>query len=361
MSTYDAVGGLGLEVDSYELEGLELQLSDEFTRRTTVIRLRGGGQVGIGEDPTYSERDQLALQEEGPVQPLAGSHTVDGFSELLARLNLFPLGPERDPFVNYRRWAFESAALDLALRQAGTSLAAIVEREPRPVGFVASMRLGEPATPEPVLRWLEHNPGLRFKLDPTPTWTDWVVKELADTGAVDILDLKGAYHGTVVDNPPDATLYARVAIAFPQAWIEDPALTPETEPVLAPHRQRITWDAPIHSVVDITTLPFIPLMLNMKPSRFGSVRALFEAYDYCAGRRIGLYGGGQFELGPGRGQIQYLASLFHPDAPNDVAPGVYNEGRPRGAPRSPLPPATAATGFRWETAQGRASRRTARA
>ena len=27
-----------------------------------------------------------------------------------------------------------------------------------------------------------------------------------------------------------------------------------------------------------------------------------------------------FELGPGRGQLQYLASLFHPDGPNDLAP-----------------------------------------
>ena len=42
----------------------------------------------------------------------------------------------------YRRWAFESAALDLALAQAGRSLADVLEREPRPVNFVVSMRLG---------------------------------------------------------------------------------------------------------------------------------------------------------------------------------------------------------------------------
>ena len=33
---------------------------------------------------------------------------------------------------------------------------------------------------------------------------------------------------------------------------------------------------------------------------------------------------GQFELGVGRGQIEYLASLFHSDSPNDVAPTGYN-------------------------------------
>ncbi len=60
-----------------------------------------------------------------------------------------------------------------------------------------------------------------------------------------------------------------------------------------------------------------------------------------------MYGGGQFELGPGRGQIQYLAALFHPDAPNDVAPAGYNEAGPRpGLAESPLDPSISATGFR---------------
>jgi hypothetical protein len=62
-----------------------------------------------------------------------------------------------------------------------------------------------------------------------------------------------------------------------------------------------------------------------------------------------MYGGGQFELGVGRGQIQALASLFYPDAPNDVAPGAYNEGEPRpGLPRSPLRPPVRPLGFSWE-------------
>jgi hypothetical protein len=40
-----------------------------------------------------------------------------------------------------------------------------------------------------------------------------------------------------------------------------------------------------------------------------------------------------------------LASVFYPDTPNDVAPGVYNEGEPRsGLPHSPLP-AQDAVGF----------------
>jgi hypothetical protein len=81
-----------------------------------------------------------------------------------------------------------------------------------------------------------------------------------------------------------------------------------------------------------------PRFLNVKPSRFGTVRGLLDAIDHCRARGITMYGGGQFELGQGRAQIQALASLFYGDAPNDVAPGDYNVGGPRaGLPQSPLP------------------------
>jgi hypothetical protein len=87
---------------------------------------------------------------------------------------------------------------------------------------------------------------------------------------------------------------------------------------------------------------------GIKPSRLGPLRSLFGAYEYCRQRAIGMYGGGQFELGPGRGHIQYLASLFHPDTPNDVAPGGYNDPSvPAGLPPSPLGPLAHSTGFRW--------------
>jgi hypothetical protein len=142
-------------------------------------------------------------------------------------------------------------------------------------------------------------------------------------------------------------LYGRVAEAFPDAWIEDPALTDETDAVLANDRDRFSWDAPIHSVADIQALAYPPRMVNIKPSRLGPIRNLLEAYEYCAERGIGNYGGGQFELGVGRGQIQYLASLFHADAPNDVAPTGFNEPEPApGLPSSPLDLQPSATGFR---------------
>jgi hypothetical protein len=345
VTLYDRISALPLEVESYAFERLEAQVSSEFTRVTTVVRLRGGGEEGVGEDVTYDGK----LHPPPADLPLDRARSFDELSSLLEDRDLF-VGAEvgMAAFRFYRRWAFESAALDLALRQAGTSLAVALGREPRPVTFVVSKRLADPPSAEPLLRLIARFPGTRFKLDPTTNWADGVVAEIAATGAVDTVDLKGAYKGTVVDQPPDPELYARVAAGFPDAWIEDPALTEETDLVLAPYRDRITWDAPIHSVADVEALPFPPRTINVKPSRFGSVRALLEAYEYCEANGMGVYGGGQFELGPGRGHIQYLASLFHPDTPNDVAPSGYNDQDPRdGLPLSPLAPAAAPVGFRW--------------
>jgi hypothetical protein len=347
VSTFAVVSDLPLTIESHALERREQQVSSEFTRVTTLIHLSGAEEEGIGEDVTYSEEDHDRFAAPGAALSLAGTWTLASFSEHLDDLDFWPEPPGMEAFRDYRRWAFESAALDLALRQDGRSLSDVLGREPRPVRFVVSMRLGEPSTAA-VRRVLDLYPATMFKLDARPDWTPELVDELVELGAVDSIDLKGQYTGTVVDNPPDPELYRLVAEGFPEAWLEDPALTEETEPVLAPHRDRITWDAPIHSVTDIESLPFPPRMTNIKPSRFGTVRRLFEAYDYCEERGIGMYGGGQFELGVGRGQIQYLASLFHPDTPNDVAPGGYNVSPPAtGLPTSPLEPAPHPTGFRW--------------
>ena len=349
MSTYARVADLPLTIDGYELEGLAKTVSSGFERLTTVIRLRGGGDEGVGEDVTYEGALQTAQQEHGPTLPLAGEWTFDSFSEHLGGLDLFPAGPpDREVYRLYRRWGFESAALDLALRQTGRSLAEALDRELEPVTFVVSTRLGDPPTMTPVSSRLARYPDLRFKLDATPDWDDELIAALIETGAVDSIDFKGAYKGTVVDVETDPAFYRRIAEAFPDAWLEDPDLeTPEAREALRPFEDRITWDAPIHSTDDILAMPVLPRTVNLKPSRFGSVKALFEGYDFCADRGMGAYGGGQFELGPGRGQIQYLAALFHADAPNDIAPSGYDPIEPEpGLPPSPLTPDPEPTGFR---------------
>ena len=348
VSTWDLIAGSPLRIEGYSFQRLAQQVSSGFERVTTVVRLFGDGEQGVGEDVTYTPDDHAALLAWGTRLPLAGKHTLASLAEKLDELELFPSPPALVAARHYRRWAFESAALDLALRQQGRALHEALCRRPQPVRFVVSRRLAEPPRAAEIAALLAAAPGLRFKLDPTTAWDDGLCRDLAALGVVDCIDLKGAYQGTVVDLAPDPVLYGRVAAAFPAAWIEDPAVTAETRPVLEPHAGRITWDAVIHSTADIDVLPWRPQALNCKPSRFGSLRALLDFYDRCAADGIALYGGGQFELGPGRGQIQYLASLFHSDGCNDVAPVGWNAAEPAaGLPVSPLAPEPQSAGFRW--------------
>lgn len=352
MSTYALLADLPLTVESYALEGLQLDVSSGFTRRSTIVHLHGDGHEGVGEDVVYEPEDQDALQAAGAVQPLAGTWTLGDFCAHVDALDLFPVEPRSGETARlYRRWSFHSAALDLALRQIGRPLHELLRRTPQPLTFVVSLSLGRPAEPERVTRLLQRYPTLRFKLDASPDWDDDVIDALRATGAVDSIDYKGKYKGTIVDTPAEPGWYRRVANAFPGVWLEDPDLDADgIDAALASDRDRITWDAPIHSIADIEALPFAPKMVNVKPSRFGGLERLCAGYDYCAEHGIRAYGGGQFELGVGRGQAQYLASLFHPETPNDLAPSAYNLAVPAdGLPPSPLTPRPSATGFRWES------------
>src|SRR5664279_1468379 len=158
MSTWDLLAGLPVEIEDYELEGLQATVSSDFERKSTLIRLRGAGEEGVGEDVTYDAEDHEILQAAGAVLPLAGSSTLASFCEHLEGQELFPQPPQREVSQRYRTWAYESAALDLALRQAGTTLHAALGREPQPVRFVVSLRLGEPPSLAPLRARLELYP-----------------------------------------------------------------------------------------------------------------------------------------------------------------------------------------------------------
>ena len=125
-----------------------------MTRRTTVVHLHGAAHEGVGEDVSYEEDLQLAFTEDA-LPDLTGEHTLDSFSALVADQ------------PSYRPWGLESAALDLALRQNGLSLAEAVGREPQAVRFVVSQSdvagwrapsrdsasSSTPATPGPTRSW----------------------------------------------------------------------------------------------------------------------------------------------------------------------------------------------------------------
>ena len=120
---------------------------------------------------------------------LAGTWSLDDFSR---RLDDF------EPLAEgYRRWAFESAALDLALRQAGRGLGEALGREERPVRFVVSTRAAAGA-------WLAR-PQLEFKLDAERDWDRPLLRRLRELDRVRVVDLKAYYRGTSVDLAPIPT------------------------------------------------------------------------------------------------------------------------------------------------------------
>ena len=348
VALFDRVADLPLVIEEWDLATRTRATSSGFTRKTTTVTLAGSDHAGKGEDVTYDSEEHDRLVEAAEFD-LAGEYTVASFSDALASTDLFPAGaPGEDRFRHYRRWAFESAALDLALRRNDLTLAEALGRAYDPVRFVASTRLGDPPTAERVHALLDRVPKIELKLDPTPAWNLDLIDDLAATGRVRILDLKAGYEGTEVDTEVDHVLYRTLLSAFPDAVIEDPGVTDETRSMLAEARDRISWDLPVEGLSDLDTRPWEPRWINVKPSRFGTVASLFETVAYCLENDVRMYGGGQFELGVGRGQIQALASLFYPEGPNDVAPAVFNDPElPETLPSSPLQPPEEPAGFRW--------------
>jgi hypothetical protein len=321
MSLWEAVAGLTVTVDGYTLARRESRTPSAWTRVTTTVVAEGDGATGEGEDVTYD-----AAMHDGVPDGLALAGTWS-LSDLSQRLDSFEELAE-----GYRRWAFESALLDLALRQNELGFGAALGRAERPVRFVVSTR----AAPE---RWLEVAPGLEFKLDAETDWDRPLLQRLRELDRVRVVDLKAYYRGTSVDLAPDPELYRAVAEELPDIVIEDAWLEDGCREALAGAEDRLSFDAPVHSLADLDALPLEPRWLNIKPSRFGTFRELLLTIEACEERGIQMYGGGQYELGPGRPQIQRLAGVFYPDGPNDVAPSVYNEGEPReGLPQSPLEP-----------------------
>jgi L-alanine-DL-glutamate epimerase-like enolase superfamily enzyme len=143
-------------------------------------------------------------------------------------------------------------------------------------------------------------------------------------------------------------MYEAVLDRFPDAILEDPHDRPDVAALLEPHAARVSFDAPIATAADIATAPFGARIVNVKPSRIGGLRALLDVYEHCERNGVRMYGGGMGEVGVARGQIELLAALFHPDAPNDVAPSAYNlPDLPPGLPESPLAPPAGIAGFRW--------------
>ncbi len=305
---------------------------------TTHLRLTGRGEEGVGEQVGMPETQESLRALE---VPLTGEWpTLAAFVAHLDGVELWTTEPEHDLERHWRRWTFESAALDLALRQAGTSLPEVLGRAPRPLTFVTSFGLGDPPDIDKVARRRALHPTVGFKLDVAPSWTQEIMDRVAAVEGVATIDFKGQYGLEIEDEAALLAMYERTVATFPDAVLEDPHDLPAVLELLRPLAARVSYDAPVTSVASLDATPIPVGIVNVKPCRVGRLSELSGLYAHCEAQGIRMYNGGMGELGVGRGQAQLLASLFHPDAPNDIAPSDYNlEAPPADLPASPLDPA----------------------
>ena len=357
----EAVLPLPVRIERVASSQLELGGATAFTRVTTIVELHGGGHVGRGEDISYSSDTQAEVPEAlARRDDLVGEWTIASLAEHLdAHPLVTPGGKRMDDKPGYHRWAVESAALDLALRQQGTDLATLVGADWQPLRVSLSMGLGTPPSADVVREWLARDATTSFKLDASMAWDHALVAQLAEAGdAVSTVDMKALYTGDWADNDYPASLYEAVGHGLPHALIEDAKLDADSLDALDEDALgRLAWDYPITKPQDVpglaeSTATFSdlrPAAINIKPSRFGTLERLLETIALCDREGIPCYAGGQFELGIGRTHVQAIASLCFPDGPNDCAPVMFHAASPQSddVPLGPVVPPAGHVGFGW--------------
>ena len=195
---WTALKDLPIAIESASFEVLRPSGPVDFEDfSTTLLRLGGRGEEGVGEQVGMAAT-QTGLRESD--FPLTGEWpTLAGFLAHLDTIDMWPEPPEYELERNWRRWTFESAALDLALRQAGTSLPEVLGRTPRPLTFVNSFGLGDPPDIDKVARRRAMHPTVGFKLDVAPSWTQEIMDRVAAVEGVATIDFKGQYGLEVED------------------------------------------------------------------------------------------------------------------------------------------------------------------
>jgi len=300
----DALGRLSVVIERAAIASAEHHLPSYpwGARPTSVVALAGGGVVGCGEHVGWTAEAHAAFRGVG--LPMSRG-TIAEFSAALREKVAHP----------YDRAALETAAIDLALRQQGLSLFTLSGVTAQPVRYVASFEKRPDAVAHArMLRAAA--PGVELKIDVDPAWGDELLRALAGVGGVAVLDFKES--GATDD-------HERAHRCCPEALIEDPA--PAGAPWSATLRRRLSADAAIVSAAAVDALPEPPAAVNLKPARMGGMLELLAAAARCRALGIAVYVGGMFEVGPGREQLQALAALLCPDAPNDVAP-IALDARP---------------------------------
>ena len=268
------LGSLPVRLEGVRCRSGRVALADyPGGRPFTLVALSGAGHTGYGEHVAFGDRAQQAF--------------VNSVEGLLATASGPVASIVRAEVAGYDRAALEGALIDLALRQAGASLADLCGVAEAPLRWVRSFAARPVGAAGAV------------KVDVEPRWSDAEIEALRAEPVV-ILDFKEA---------GDAALCARLSAAFPAAIFEDP-------PAGCRH-PRVARDRPLLAEADVAAAVARGELVNLKAPRLGGFLPVLGALG-AAG--TSGYFGGMFEAGPGREQSRALAALFCPEAPNDLAP-----------------------------------------
>jgi hypothetical protein len=342
-SLWPRLAGLPLVIEACEYERLHAVLAYEFERITTRVRLVGAGVDGLGRTSPFRE-DGTALHETRRTLLLEGEWTLAAFCEHLETLELWPEPPEWDGALRFRRWAFESAALDLALRQAGHSLHDVLGLEPKPVRFVNSLGLGKEPSIEPLRRRslarpacasssTRRRPGRRrSSMRSRRRARSTRSTSRASTASSSRIPRRSVRCTTTFTRPFPTPIW-RTRTTSPRELSGS-----ATSSSACPMTRRS--EAPTTSARRRS-----PPALSTSSPRASAACASCSRSTHAVHGTNGRYMAVVWPSWAGHGQIQLFAALFHADAPNDVAPSGYNEEDPPGdLPASPLTPRPEATG-----------------
>jgi hypothetical protein len=323
----ERVAALPVAVDGLAVERASLAVPAYYEgapRPTGLAVLRGGSAVGRGECVAWTPREQKAFATACERLVLPASATVGELSLLL----------EDEIDDPYHRVAVEGAAIDLALRQAGTNLFALAGRPAAPVAFCWSIGR-EPDPLAAIAPILDRSPDARLKIDVPPEgWLPGTWQALAETGRVVVLDFKR-------ESDPGQLRLAHAWI--PDAWLEDPPAESMTLDRDGAWRERVSIDGYVLAAVDLDDPEIPPVAVNVKAPRVGGWLEALRCLEECRRRDLEAYFGGMFEVDVGRSQTRVLASLYTAGAWNDLAPLLLAADDP--VPSSPLAMRDDFTGF----------------
>ena len=90
-NTWPLLRELPLTIESVAYERQAATFSYGFERFTTLVRLRGGGAEGLGEDVSPYEDEGPTLHALAPSFPLEGDWTLESFCDQLASIDQWPV------------------------------------------------------------------------------------------------------------------------------------------------------------------------------------------------------------------------------------------------------------------------------